>query len=93
MSESELLAKSEKLKEAFVCDGYYAEPGDLNEGPGAIADLTDFSHIACFAMAGDGSPFCFDFRQDRKEPSVICWDDDYWRKISNSFEDFIQLFS
>ena len=93
VSESELVAKSEKLKEEFVCDGYYGEPGDVNEGPGAIAGITDFSQIVCFGMAGDGSPFCFDFRKHHNEPPVIWWDDDHWRKISNSFEDFIDLFS
>lgn len=93
VSESQLREKSEALKQDFVCDGYYGEPGDVSDEPGAIADITDFSNIICFGMAGDGSPFCFDYRDDRKHPSVIWWEDDHWRKIADSFEDFIALFS
>lgn len=92
-SESELTEKSQKFKEDFVADGCYGEPGPLSDGPGAIADITDFLKVVCFGMAGDGSPFCFDFRDSRKSPSVIWWDDDYWRKISDNFDDFIALFS
>ncbi|MNF08811.1 SMI1 / KNR4 family protein [compost metagenome] len=58
-----------------------------------MPDIIDFTEIICFGMAGDGSPFCFDYRGGRSAPSVILWDDDYWRKIANSFEDFLLLFS
>ncbi|WP_366519511.1 SMI1/KNR4 family protein [Serratia nevei] len=60
--------------------------------PIAISDITDFKEIVCFGEAGDGSPFCFDFRDSPECPAVIWWDDDYWRKISDSFEDFSSFF-
>lgn len=89
----ELTAQTAKLGACFVGDGCYGEPGSGSAGPGAIPDIVDFTEIICFGMAGDGSQFCFDFRGARSAPSVIVWDDDYWRKISNSFEDFLLLFS
>ena len=89
----ELTARTAQLGAYFVCDGCYGEPGSGSAGPGAMPDIVDFTGIICFGMAGDGSPFCFDFRGARSAPSVIVWDDDYWRTIANSFEDFLLLFS
>jgi hypothetical protein len=39
----------------------------------------NFSEIICFGMSGDGTPFCFDFRSNTHQPSIIWWDDIYWR--------------
>lgn len=89
----ELTTQTAKLGACFVADGCYGEPGSGSAGPGAIADIIDFTEIICFGMAGDGSQFCLDFRDARGAPSVILWEDDHWRKISNSFEDFLLLFS
>ncbi|MGK5006968.1 SMI1/KNR4 family protein [Janthinobacterium sp. LB2P70] len=89
----ELTVRTAKLGVCFVADGCYGQPGSVSAEPGAMADIVDFTEIICFGMAGDGSPFCFDYRGARGAPSVILWDDDYWRKISNSFEDFLLLFS
>ena len=55
-------------------------------------DIVDFSQIVCFAIAGGGEPFCFDFRESPNPPSVIWWDDVFWRKVSPEFEAFLQLF-
>jgi hypothetical protein len=60
--------------------------------PGFVAYITDFSKILCFGHAGDGSPFCFDFRDDSERPSVLYWDDVYWRRIAPDFESFLGLF-
>jgi hypothetical protein len=87
----EIIRETESLAGNFVPDGYYGS--DLNmEMPGAIPDIVSFEKIVCFGMAGDGAPFCFDFRNDKNNPCVIWWDDNYWRKISNSFDEFISLF-
>lgn len=93
MDEVELTAQTAQLEAFFTGDGCYGEPGSGSAGPGAIADIVDFTEVICFGMAGDGSQFCLDYRGARSAPSVILWDDDYWRKISNSFEDFLLLFS
>ena len=61
-------------------------------GPGAIPDIRDFSRVVCFAVAGGGEPFCLDYREDPDRPSVIWWDDCYWRKVSPDFDAFLALF-
>lgn len=60
--------------------------------PGEIAYFWDFSKVVCFAMAGDGAPFCFDFRDNEEEPSVIWWADDHWQRIAPNYETFMGLF-
>jgi hypothetical protein len=85
--------ETENLAIDFEVDGYYGEPAPDLEGPGAIPDILDFSEIICFAISGDGSPFCFDYRNSPDKPSVIWWDDVYWRKIAPDFDSFIALFN
>jgi hypothetical protein len=62
--------------------------------PGFLFDITDFSKIACFGRTVGGAPFCFDFRENPDEPSVIFHDDLYarWRRIAPDFDSFIGLF-
>ena len=60
--------------------------------PGEIPYFWDFSKIVCFAIAGDGAPFCFDYRENHKEPSVIWWADAYWQRVAPNYTSFIQLF-
>jgi hypothetical protein len=60
--------------------------------PGAIPYIRDFSQIVQFGRSGSGEAFCFDFRDNRQEPSVIFWDDCYWRRVASDFEIFIDLF-
>ena len=60
--------------------------------PGFVPYITDFSKILCFGHAGDGAPFLFDFRDDPEWPSVLYWDDVYWRRIAPDFESFLDLF-
>jgi hypothetical protein len=61
--------------------------------PGEIPYIWDFSQIVCFAVAGDGAPFCFDYREDPEEPRVIWWADAYWQRIAPDYSSFIQLFN
>ena len=85
--------ETDELPTGFKADGYYGEPALDLEGPGAIPDILDFSKILCFAISGDGSPFCFDYRENIDEPSVIWWDDVYWRRVAQNFGSFLALFS
>ncbi|MFK3817139.1 SMI1/KNR4 family protein [Pseudomonas sp. NPDC089407] len=82
--------KTNSLKDDFPSSKDYGISSETPPYPGAINDIVDFENILCFGTSGDGSPFCFDFRQD--PPSVIWWDDDHWRKLANNFKDFIELF-
>jgi hypothetical protein len=61
--------------------------------PGFLFDITDFSKIVQFGRSAGGAPFCFDFRDNRQEPSVILHDDRYgrWRRVAPNFDTFISL--
>ena len=91
-TEEKIQAETDALPESFQPDGYYGESSPDMAGPGAIPDIVDFSQIVCFGSAGGGEPFCFDFRDSIERPSVIWWDDAYWRKVSPDFEAFLNLF-
>lgn len=67
------------------------EPDMFASVPGFIPYITDFDRILAFAIAGDGSPFCFDYRES-SEPSVIWWADAYWHRVAPSFTAFFSLF-
>jgi hypothetical protein len=88
-----LKKETDELPSGFEINGYYGESAPGLEEPGAIPDIHDFSKIVCFAISGDGSPFCFDYRQSAKNPSVIWWDDVYWRRIAPDFRSFLALFN
>ena len=93
--EADLIIRETKnLPKYFAPDGFYGEPDeDCEKKPGFIPDIIDFSKIICFAISGDGSCFCFDFRDDKDNPSIIWWDDIYWRQISPDYETFVILFN
>ena len=66
---------------------------DTADDPGMIPYLSDFSKIVCFGEEiGMSDPFCFDFRENLQEPSIICVDDWYWRRVAPNFEEFIGLY-
>ncbi|MGD9171788.1 MAG: SMI1/KNR4 family protein [Candidatus Thiodiazotropha sp.] len=95
----EVWATEEKIRErtlnlpvSFKVDGCYGKQSEYFNEPGFIDDITDFSNIVEFAISGDGASFCFDYRSNISNPEVIWWDDVYWRKISNSYDEFISLF-
>jgi hypothetical protein len=69
-----------------------SEPDDFAGQPGYIPYITDFTAIIEFGISGDGSPFCLDYREDSARPSIIWWDDVYWRRLAPTFEEFISLF-
>ncbi len=62
--------------------------------PGFIPYIRDFSEIVQFGRTGSGAPFCFDFRENAREPSVISFldRDCYWRRLAPNFDAFISLF-
>ncbi|GHT94460.1 hypothetical protein AGMMS49545_15800 [Betaproteobacteria bacterium] len=86
-----IVKETEDLSRNFVPDGFYGSDLDTKK-PGSISDIVCFDEIVCFGISGDDAPFCFDFREDKNTPSIIWWDDIYWRKISDSFDDFLLLF-
>lgn len=88
-----ILKETDKILEDFKADGHYGECSKDLEGPGAIPDILDFSKVICFAASTDDSPFCFDYRDSELKPSIIWWDDVYWRKVAPDFESFIVLFN
>jgi len=91
-SEEKIQQTTGALPASFQADGYYGESLADIAGPGAIADIIDFSQIVCFADSGDGAPFCLDFRESSTCPSVIWWDDVYWRRIAPDVASFFLLF-
>lgn len=91
-SFEEITEETNKLEKDFTPDGVYGAESDWKDEPGFIDDITDFSNIVSFAIDGGGSPFCFDFRSSEEAPKIIWWDDCYWRDISPSFEEFLNLF-
>ena len=72
------------------------EIGDIPElssdAPGFIPYITDFGRILTFAISGDGAPYCFDYRANADLPSIIWWDDAYWRCVAPDFVTFLDLF-
>lgn len=78
------------LPNDFEEDGCYGGESEFADQPGFIPEVVDFSKIVCFGFSGDGSPFCFDYREDAA-PSVIWWDDVYWRRVAPDFGSFMQL--
>ena len=91
--EERILQATRSLCRYFQADGYYGEPEkQCDLMPGYIPDITDFTEVVCFGISGDGAPFCFDFRVNREQPSVIWWDDVHWRRIAPDFGTFLQLF-
>jgi hypothetical protein len=84
-----------ELPNGFEPDEYYGqEPKeDEEQAEGWIPDIVDFTMILCFGMAGDDAPFCFDFRDAPSIPSVVWWDDTYWRRIAPDYSRFIDLFA
>ncbi|MEH6446597.1 MAG: SMI1/KNR4 family protein [Oceanospirillaceae bacterium] len=89
-TEQEILDATIQLSKDFVADGDYGAETDDNY-PGSIPDIIDFSKVVCFGFSGDGSPFCFDFRDSSNEPSIIWRDDIYWRKLSPNLNSFLLL--
>ena len=85
------LHEIEKVNEQLSMNFPYEGPNEFAVAPGAIPDPKDFSSIVNFAIAGDGSPFCLDFRGG-PEPSVIWWDDTYWRRVAPNAASFLALF-
>ena len=85
-----------QLESSRLPEGFPADQADITDDyasePGFIPYITDFTHILEFAIAGDGSPFCFDYRGSLAQPSIIWWDDTYWRCLAPSFDAFLALF-
>jgi SMI1/KNR4 family protein SUKH-1 len=66
----------------------------IAKDPSFLFDITDFSKIVQFGRSAGGAPFCFDYRGDLQEPSVILHDDRHgrWRRLAPNFDTFLSLF-
>lgn len=91
-SREEIEAETTRLPESYLEEGISDDVEADLARPGGIAYIRDFSRIVCFAIAGDGAPFCLDYRDDPQAPTVIWWDDIYWRVVAPDFDSFIKLF-
>ncbi len=89
-SGDEMAGATSELAEYFMPEGNYGD--EEQDEPGYMPDISDFTKIVRFANSSDGAPFCFDFRDDPEAPSVIWWDDAYWRRVAPDFNSFINLF-
>ena len=94
-TKAEIQKETDKLAEGFVC----ISPEEITETckilgvqAGEIPYFWDFSKIICFGIAGDGAPFCFDFRENESKPRVIWWADAFWQRVAPSYPAFIRLF-
>jgi hypothetical protein len=60
--------------------------------PGWIPFITDFSKVVYFGRTPSGEAYCFDFRDNRDEPSIIYWDDGHWVRVAPDFDTLMSLF-
>jgi hypothetical protein len=60
--------------------------------PGFIPYITDFSRIVSFGKTPSGERYCFDYRENPHEPSIIHWADAYWRRVAPTFDALISRF-
>ncbi len=87
---AQMVKHSASLPDHFR-DEYVDAPLQFS-GPGGIPAIRDFTQIVAFAIAGDGAPFCLDYRDGTDAPSVLWWDDVYWRRVAPDFSAFLALF-
>lgn len=59
--------------------------------PGFVPYPTDFPQILAFGGTGANEGLYLDYRDDPQNPSVLCWDGVYWRRVAPSFEAFFSL--
>jgi hypothetical protein len=90
-SAAEIETASALLPQGFPSEEA-EEIDDWVSMPGHIPYIVSFESILEFATSGDGAPFCLDYRDDILEPTVIWWDDVYWRRVAPTFSEFIGLF-
>ena len=60
--------------------------------PGFLPFITDFSQLLDFGRSDCDEPFCFDYRDNQDEPSIIHWDDANWRRFAPNFDTFISWY-
>jgi hypothetical protein len=88
----EIQSDTDLLSNMFLHEDRFQQiPAYYATLPGFIADFTGVANFVWFGRGSDGSPYCFDFGTNRKEPSVVHWDG-YWRRVAPNFESFIALF-
>lgn len=92
---AELEKATGELGQNFCCintDDIDEYDETLGAARGEIPYIWDFSQLICFAKAADDAPFCFDFRENADDPSVIWWADEHWQRVAPNYESFLSLF-
>jgi hypothetical protein len=92
--EKTMLQRTAEFAQTFA-EGTPEEFQEANEfdakKPGFIPFFHDFSKIVQFGDDGGSMVYCFDFRENPEEPSVISWEDAYWRRVARNFDQFVGL--
>ena len=93
----EIEKETNRLPVAFHLGGVIAEDvagwnAKWSHLPGWIPFITDFSQIVYFGETPCAEAYCLDYRENPEEPSIIHWDDAYWRRVAPNFDSFIGLF-
>jgi hypothetical protein len=96
-SLAEIEEATGKLPVSFHVAEYTAEEiaewdAEYAHLPGFLPFISDFSRIVYFCDNGMAEALCFDYRQNPDEPSVIHWDEAYWRRFAPNFGYFISMF-
>jgi hypothetical protein len=71
--------------------------GSVTSKPGFIPVITALTTVLFFGSGGEPrgtevSLYAFDYRENRLEPSVICWQNGYWRRVAPDCNIFLSLF-
>jgi hypothetical protein len=96
-SLAQIEEETNKLPVRYHLDDYTPEEiakGDAEDAdlPGFIPFISDFSQIVVFGHNDMGEDYCFDYRENPDGPSIIHWNDSYWRRVAPNFDAFISLF-
>jgi hypothetical protein len=86
--EFQSLLKIARLTPAQIREAIAME----SQRPGHVPLIEDFSKIVWFGRDPAGKPFCFDYRDNPEEPSVIHRGDAYWRRLAPDFDTLIDLY-
>jgi hypothetical protein len=94
-NSDEILRYSRELPKDFPAEEAEEYADYQKQSEYDLGYITNFSQILVFGVDGSNCSFCMDFSENKEIPRVIYWDDGEltWRIISNSLEDFFNLFN
>jgi hypothetical protein len=68
-----------------------AMPYQTSDETSWLPYIHELSQLVAFGRAENRVIFCLDYREDRHEPAVICWNWSYWRRVAPDFTAFMAL--